>query len=117
MEIKISCDNGFMGNCDNLIKVGIPLVKKYAATSKPQTTTTKKPETTQRPGNAVTSTPQPRTTRASGNIGNADKDKRSSGTTLHISITGVETSQYTALLNALFLIPVWIIVKLNTDSA
>nr|XP_034332431.1 uncharacterized protein LOC105319483 isoform X2 [Crassostrea gigas] len=87
------------------------------STSKPQTTTTKKPETTQRPGNAVTSTPQPRTTRASGNIGNADKDKRSSGTTLHISITGVETSQYTALLNALFLIPVWIIVKLNTDSA
>uniref|UniRef100_K1PS24 Uncharacterized protein n=1 Tax=Magallana gigas TaxID=29159 RepID=K1PS24_MAGGI len=65
------------------------------ATSKPQTTTTKNPETTQRPGNAVTSTPQPRTTRASGNIGNADKDKRSSGTTLHISITGVETSQYT----------------------
>eukprot|EP00105_Crassostrea_gigas_P034973 XP_019919121.1 PREDICTED: uncharacterized protein LOC105319393 isoform X2 [Crassostrea gigas] len=45
------------------------------------------------------------------------KDKRSSGTTLHISITGVETSQYTALLNALFWIPVWIIVKLNTDSA
>lgn len=87
------------------------------STPKPQITTSKMPETTPRPGNAFSSTPQPRTTRASGNIGNADKDKRSSGTTLHISITGVETSQYTALLNALFWIPVWIIVKLNTDSA
>lgn len=30
IEIKISCKNGFMENCNNLIKVGILLVKKYA---------------------------------------------------------------------------------------
>lgn len=87
------------------------------STSKPQITTTKKPENTPLPGNIVTSTPQTRTTRTSGNVGNADKPKRSSGTTLHISIKGVKTSQYTVLLYTLFWIPVWIIVKFNTDSA